>query len=341
VSGEELDDLFADGEPPRRRRRGTVVVLVSALVLLLGGFSVVGGYLWSLNSKLDHNVKHDETFLPPDTVERPRPPRSDNDALNILLIGSDARTGSDADPDVTGARSDTIMLAHITAKRDQVYLVSFPRDSYVSIPGHGRNKINAAYAFGGPRLLVQTIEGLTGVRVDHIAEIGFEGFRDVTTALGGVDVEVAKASSIPGTPYRWSAGVNHMQGEEALQFVRQRYGLSGGDLDRVLRQQAFVKAIMLKALSRGTVTDPAKFSKVVEAGTRYLTVDAALTTKKLRSLAVSLRGVRGDDITFVTAPVAGFGRTSAGASIVRLDVAKLSELSNALRQDTMSGYRPH
>lgn len=344
MTDEGFHDSIADdeerGDPPRRRPRRTLIAFISALVLLLGGVSMIGGYLWTLNNKLDDNVKRDETFLPPDTVEQPRPPRTGNSALNVLLIGSDARTGSDFDPEVTGGRSDTIMIAHITAERDKIYLVSFPRDSYVTIPGRGMNKINAAYAFGGPQLLVQTLERLTGARIDHVAEIGFEGFRDMTTALGGVDVDVAKASSIPGTSYRWSQGMNHMEGEDALQFVRQRYGLSGGDLDRVQRQQAFVKAIMLKTLSRGTLTDPVRFSKVVEAGTRYLTVDAGLSTKKMRSLGLSLRGLRGDDIAFVTVPVAGFGRTSAGASIVRLDTARLSELSKALRQDTMSSYQP-
>jgi len=336
VTEQELGELFAGDRPPRRRR--TVVVLVGALVLLFSGLAMITGYLWSINDTLADNVKHDDTFLPPDTVERP--PRAANAALNVLLIGSDARIGRDFDPTVTGARSDTIMVAHITADRDKVYLVSFPRDSYVAIPGHGMNKINAAYAFGGPALLVETLERLTGVRIDHVAEIGFEGFRDLTTALGGVDVNVAKASSAPGTPYRWSRGSNRMQGEEALQFVRQRYGLPGGDLDRVQRQQAFVKAIMLKTLSRGTLTDPARFSRVVDAGTRYLTVDGAFTTKLMRSIAWSLRGLRGDDVVFVTAPVAGFGRTAAGASIVRLDTANLSRLSGALRQDRMAGYRP-
>ncbi len=336
MTEQELGELFAGDRPPRRRR--TVVVLVGALVLLFSGLAMITGYLWSINDTLADNVKHDDTFLPPDTVERP--PRAANAALNVLLIGSDARIGRDFDPTVTGARSDTIMVAHITADRDKVYLVSFPRDSYVAIPGHGMNKINAAYAFGGPALLVETLERLTGVRIDHVAEIGFEGFRDLTTALGGVDVNVAKASSAPGTPYRWSRGSNRMQGEEALQFVRQRYGLPGGDLDRVQRQQAFVKAIMLKTLSRGTLTDPARFSRVVDAGTRYLTVDGAFTTKLMRSIAWSLRGLRGDDVVFVTAPVAGFGRTAAGASIVRLDTANLSRLSGALRQDRMAGYRP-
>ena len=207
-------------------------------------------------------------------------------------------------------------------------------------PGHGRNKINAAYAFGGPALLVLTLEAMTGVRIDHVAEIGFEGFRDVTVALGGVDVVVAKASSIPGTPYRWHVGTNRMEGDEALQFVRQRYGLAGGDLDRVQRQQAFVKAVLLQTLGSGTLTNPRKVSRVVEAGTKHLTVDDELDTGQLRSLAVSLRGLRGGDVGFTTAPVAGLGRSPAGASVVLLDTARLTLLGRALRLDQMAGYRP-
>lgn len=232
------------------------------------------------------------------------------------------------------------MTAHISAERDKIYLVSFPPHSYVTIPGRGRNKLNAAYAFGGPPLLVRTLETLTGVRIDHVAEIGFDGFRDLTDALDGVDVTVAESSSVPGTPYRWSAGNHRMDGEEALMFVRQRHGLAGGDLGRVERQQAFVEAVLLRALSRDTLTDPRKLSKVVDAGTRYLTVDDELDTGKLRKLGISLRHVRGDDISFVTAPVAGLGRSPAGASIVRLDPARLAWLSSGLRQDQMGNYRP-
>ena len=171
--------------------------------------------------------------------------------LNFLFIGSDAG------PDRVGARADVIILAHIPEDRHDVTLIHFPRDLYVDIPGHGKDKINASYAYGGAPLLVETLQGLAGAHVDHVAKIGFEGFKNMTDAVGGVNIYVAESSS-QGT-FTFVAGTTmHMNGDMALEFVRSRYQLSQGDISRGQRQQEFLKALMLKVLSGDTLTNPVK-----------------------------------------------------------------------------------
>jgi anionic cell wall polymer biosynthesis LytR-Cps2A-Psr (LCP) family protein len=286
-----------NADPPRRRR-STTIVLVSIVVLLVGGVLTAGSYLWSLNSKLDNNIKRDSSFLPADNAARPAP--GAKGALNIVVSGN-------------GYSSDnTTMIAHFTAKRDKVYVVSFPRDSYVDVPGHGKTRLSSAYGFGGHRLVIQTLEKLTGVRIDHMAEISFDSYHHAAISLGLSEEAVAKTSSASGRR----------------------------ELSRLARQQKYIKEVLVDLVNRGTLSNPVKLSRALDVATKKLTVDDALTTGKLRSLGVSLRGVRGKDITFLTAPVAGSGHPKTGMLITRLDGAKLSLLSKALREDTMSSYRP-
>src|SRR5699024_4791673 len=185
--------------------------------------------------------------------EAERPASGSKEDLNILLAGSDVRapggtTGEAAESGwAPGAgRSDAIMILHIDADRESAYLVSIPRDSWVTIPGEGKNKINAAFSLGGPALYVKTIEKLTGIRIDHLAMIDFEGFKQLTDALGGVTIDIADSGC------GRDAGTYDMNGAEALEYVRQRKCLEGGDFDRVKRQQNFLRQLMGKTLSGGT-----------------------------------------------------------------------------------------
>ncbi|MGB3828116.1 MAG: LCP family protein, partial [Ornithinimicrobium sp.] len=264
------------------------------------------------------------TMLPV-PVERPE---ESGEALNYLVLGSDSR-----DLDEERGRSDVIVLAHISDDRSRVDLVHFPRDYFVDIPGSSApNKINAAYSIGGAPLLVETIQPLIGVPIDSVAIVNFESFKALTDAVGGVDVEVAEAS--PGFPQ----GTMRMDGETGLEFVRERYALSQGDISRGQRQQAFIKAVMLKTLSSGTVTNPARLSQVVDAATKNLTVDKDLDVAEMRSLAFSMRGVRGDDINFVTAPWTGIGSDDVAGSIVVPAKDQLNVLVEHLQNDTMKDY---
>ncbi|GAA3607981.1 LCP family protein [Marihabitans asiaticum] len=335
------DDARDDRNPGRRgaarpRRRGLRRALVALLCIVVLAVAGVGGYLGFLNSKVD-DVKR-EALLPGgeggDEEQSTRGDRLVTDGgTNYLVIGSDARPGE------TASRADVIQLVHIPKDSSAVYLIHFPRDLYVEIPGRGKGKINASYAYGGAPLLVQTLQDLLGVKVDHVAKTDFEGFKQMTDAVGGVRVWADEASSSSGNGgVEIQQGWNDLDGEQALGFVRERYQLSEGDISRGQRQQAWMKAIMTKALSPGVLLNPVKFASFVEAGTSNAVVDDTLTTGDMRNQALALRGVRGEDIHFVTAPFAGYGTTEGGESIDVLDEQGMAALSDALKADDMAGY---
>lgn len=257
-----------------------------------------------------------------------RPAASASGATNILFLGSDKR----ADGSIAGQRSDTMMLVHIDADRQGATIVSIPRDSWVEIPGHGRGKINAAFAYGGTALAVETIEDLTGLRIDHVAAIDFEGFQALTDALGGVTITIPETVTDGYSGRVWEAGTHHMDGETALAYVRQRAGLPGGDLDRVKRQQNLMRTLFEDLLSRDTLSSPTTLYRSLDAITSNLAVDEDWSTAQMRNLALSMRSVRGDDIIFTTVPVKGTGMEGA-QSVVYLDEAAAQELWTALAED--------
>jgi LCP family protein required for cell wall assembly len=333
--------LEPEGPPPAPPHRVWSRVLLAAAVvaLLVGGGT---GLFFQRHRAYDENLRRIPGAFP---AESGRPAPAPGRAQNWLLVGSDRRahqatTGRDA----AGAlwhygaqRADTIMLAHLPAGRGRVYLVSFPRDAWVPIQGHGNAKLNAAFSFGGPPLLIATVERLTGVRVDHFAIVEFEGFKSMTDALGGVDVRVARTVWDPARKVVWPVGTHHLDGARALDFVRQRHNLPGGDLGRVKRQQAFLKALAGRVVDRGTLVNPLKLNAFLEASTKAVSVDESLTASKLRSLALRFRSVHAGDLVFVTAPVAGTG-TQGRQSVVYLDRAKGQALYQALRTDAVDGY---
>ncbi|MPZ62616.1 MAG: LytR family transcriptional regulator [Propionibacteriales bacterium] len=315
--------------------------------ILLGLFVLVAGSCGSL--ALYYNIKLgevDRIAALGDDVHRPD--KADGDAaraLNILLFGTDNGNGSsikeelaDGEWAVGAHRSDTIMIMHITADRKSAYLVSIPRDSYVKIPGHGMDKINAAFSYGGPHLAQQTIERLTDVRMDHVAIIDWASFKDLTTALGGVEVTVAETFTDTHNDVTWEKGTHNIEGEKALQYVRTRYGLDEGDFDRIKRQQNFLRAMLHKMLSQGTVSDPIKLTRVLEVLTDNLTVDEEFSPGIMRDLALSLRGLRGGDVVYLTAPQAGYGETEDGQSIVKIDRKESKALFAGLRDDDIESY---
>jgi LCP family protein required for cell wall assembly len=334
--------LEPDARPRAPRRRLLIRVLLvagAAAVLLVGG---AGGLFLERQRAYDRNIQRIPGAFPD---ESNRPARAPGRAQNWLLVGSDRRadqaiTGRDANQPLWryGAqRADTIMLVHLPADRDRAYLVSFPRDAWITIQGHGNAKLNAAFSYGGPPLLIATIERLTGVRVDHFAILDFEGFKSMTDALGGVDVQVTRTVWAPAQKVLWPAGTHHLDGARALDFVRQRHNLPGGDLGRIKRQQAFLKALARQAVDRGTLTNPLKLNALLEAFTKAVSVDESLTISRLRSLALHFRSVHAGDIVFLTAPVVGTG-TEGRQSVVYLDPVKGRRLYRALRTDAVAGY---
>lgn len=312
---------------PRHRRRGLIaLVVVGALVLAVG--LIAGGYLFSLRQSFYSKSTHV-------ALDEKRPEAAAG--TNYLLLGSDKR-----DPDseeartVTGQRSDVMMLVHVSADRTSAYVVSFPRDLYVPIPGHGSDRINAALAYGGVPLAVSTVQDYTGVPIDHVALIDFDGIQGLVDALGGVDVRVDQ--SFTGDGVEFTAGYQHMDGATALTFVRQRKQLADGDFARNRHQQALLAAIAEKIISRKTLTDPLKIKQLVDTVSPYLTVDDGLTASQMVSLGSSMRQLRSNSIYYLSAPHAGPTTTSAGASVVGTDEPAMDLLRTALREDTMADY---
>lgn len=338
TSGAEHDPYDGDAElrPRRRRRSFGRVLIVGVVVLALVAVGTVAGYFaflnWQVSSNLaysrllpDEQIMGEDEAVDPVQVERPE---TAGDARNFLILGTDSRDLSEE-----RGRSDVMVLVHVSDERDRVDLIHIPRDYFVEIPGSSRkNKINAAYAFGGAPLAVETLQPILGVPIDEVAIVDFDSFEAMTDAIGGVEVNVAEAS--PGFP----EGVMQMDGETGLEFVRERYSLSQGDISRGQRQQAFIKGIMEKALSRETLTNPARLASFVDAATTNLTVDDDLDLGEMRSLALSMRNVRGDDIHFVTAPWSGIGSDSWAGSIVNPAWEQVEVLAEHLRTDTMEDY---
>lgn len=262
------------------------------------------------------------------SATNPARPESAGEALNILIIGTDSR-----DLSVERGRSDVIILAHVDNDRSRVDLVHFPRDLFVPIAGTGgSSKINAAYAYGGAPLLVQTLQPLINVPIDHVAITNFDNFKAMTDAIGGVQVQVTEAGG------GFSTGTHHMNGEQGLRFVRERYSLSQGDISRGERQMQFVKGVMNKALSRETLTNPARLARFVDAASTNLTVDADLRVSDMRDLGFAMRDVRGGDIHFWTAPWNGIDMHPVAGSIVVMASEQMQSLSQHLQNDSMDSY---
>jgi len=332
------DDGRAPVEPetPKRRRRSrpamVLLILAAVLVGVLVVVAVIGAvYANNLARSFDDNATKIEQAFP---EEATRPAPAQDGAMNILLMGSDSRadatTIDDAGP--SDQRTDSMMLVHVDADRENVYVMSIMRDLWVPIPGRGDAKINAAFAYGGSPLTVQTVEQLVGVRIDHVAIIDFEGFKGMTTALGGVDV-VSPQAFTTGR-YSFDSGLNKLQGDAALAFVRERYRLPNGDFDRVKNQQAFVRGMANTVLSRQTLTDPGKISEFVAALSPYLTVDQSFDVGTIANLGISLRDITPAQIHFFTVPTSGTGMIG-DQSVVNLDQAGLDVVKQGLATDSL------
>jgi LCP family protein required for cell wall assembly len=336
--GTEADGVHADpdGEQDAPRRHTLRRVLISVGVLGLVLALVIGGGLWFVTERWAGNIDRvPGVFAGLDEEARPAAPTPAESApaepVTFLLVGSDTRGEVQAGEDPDG-RSDAIMLARFSADRASAQLISIPRDSWVDIPGHGKNKINASYAFGGPSLLIQTVEQLTQVRIDHYVAIDFDGIIQVTDDLGGVDVVVAETTK--NGRFTFPAGMNHLDGEQVRWYLAQRYGLLGGDFDRVKRQQQYLRAMFAKLFSADTFTDPGKLDAAMLAVTNAVSIDDSLDTGALLSLAYSMRGVTPANVEFFTAPVLGTGMEGP-ASVVYLDPVSCERMWSYLRSDSL------
>ena len=297
-----------------------------SLVVLLGGGI---GLALVLVERLGNNVArvHD-AFGEVDESSRPPP----TGALTFLLVGTDSRS-EDTPPGVaangTTSEGDVVMVAQVAADRKSATVVSIPRDTLVEIPDRRVDRIGTAYSAGGPSLLIRTVERLTSLRIDHFAVIDFAGFRQMVDAVGGIDVDV----TVPAAGFR--PGPAHMNGGQALAYVRDPTGALRGD--RARRQQSALRAILTRASSSGTLTDPVQLYDFLDAASRSVGVDDTLSNGGMRALGLKLSELGPGDVMFVRAPVAGIGQ-QGGRPAVRLDGARARELWTAVRDGAVAGF---
>jgi LCP family protein required for cell wall assembly len=329
------------GRPYKGRRKprwGRIALVAGAAVLVLG--LVAGISLYGYANGLNGDLKRTDAFS---DLTKGRPVKTVDGALNILLVGSDSRD-PDASKDTTNAwRADTLIVMHIPADHKSAQLVSIPRDLWVQIPSANdadcssgsRAKINAAFAFGGLPRAVRTVECMTDVHLDHVLAIDFGGFKEVTDALGGVDLKVEQSITSIHKPHRkFTKGTMHMNGTEALDWIRQRKQFPQGDFARMRHQQEFLKALMDKAASTGTLSNPSKLNNFLKAVTKAITADQDFS---LTDMAVQFRNLRGDNLTFITSPNKG-SATIAGQSVVVSDREKALAMYKAISADKMGDW---
>jgi LCP family protein required for cell wall assembly len=342
----------------------TVVTLVSAVTL------VAIGYAYTAVDELRNNVNTTDALHRQPVHEGAPPPAADDDgATDILLVGSDSRTDMEGNPlprhvleqlrteSKAGVNTDTLIIMRIPDGDGPPTGISIPRDTWIDVPTGGQAKINSVYGAAksrerdrlraggmtdparleresdqaGRQALIQTIQRLAGIRVDHYAEVNLFGFYLLTEALGGVPVCLNHATVDKDSGASFRAGPQVVSGSEALSFVRQRKNLPRGDLDRIVRQQAFLASALKKVLSAGTLTDPDRLERLADAVRRSLVLDSGLD---LLRFAEQVRGVASGDVRFVTIPVTDTAARSPDGeqSIVTVDVARVRAFVKGMLQ---------
>jgi LCP family protein required for cell wall assembly len=343
----------------------TVLAVASAAVL------VITGYAWTLSRQLDASLTTSAVLDHPGHASRIGP-AAPAGPINVLLVGLDSRTDAEGNPlapqvlaalhagdDGGELNTDTLILVHLPAEPTQpTVAVSIPRDSYVTLPGFGTHKINSAYQRGmlsakstlaaqgisgraldrlarqaGGRELVQTVEQLTGVTLDHYAEINLAGFYEITQAVGGVPVCLTAPVRDSYTGADFPAGPQTVSGAAALAFVRQRHGLPHGDLDRILRQQAYLSGLAHRLLSGGVLANPGAVAALREAIARYVVVDPGWD---LAGLVQQVHSMSEGSIEFRTIPTGRIDLPTADGDAVQVDPGQVqqfvAELTNPADQ---------
>jgi LCP family protein required for cell wall assembly len=304
-----------------------------ALLAILGAMStlvlVASGGAWVLTSYVTDHLGR----LSVGTSGTPR-----SGPLNILVAGVDIRRGLSAHQQARlhvghdiSANSDTLMVVHIPASHRYAQVVSLPRDSWVNIPGHGMNKINAAFGIGGPRLMVATVEAATGLDINDYVEVNFLGFVKAIDAMGGVDICLPFAVDDSYSGLHLAAGRHHVDGVTALEFARDRHSFATSDLARISNQQQLMSTMVSQAASAGTLSNPFRLQRVLSSVTSAVEVDQGFN---LVSLASELKGIRPRDVAFSTVPLGNLNyQAPDGQSAVLWSSSGASRLFAQIRSD--------
>ncbi|MDM8077765.1 transcriptional regulator [Actinomyces oris] len=339
-SGADTTSARSAGSALRRPGRGWRIALLSVLAIFLVLTLATGGLaLW-----VRHSIASGMEFIAdpfagiPTRAPQQKVAAGEEPAVNILVLGTDSRTSaSDPSQWKEGAqRTDAIMIVQVSGDRKTVSVMSIPRDSWVEIPGHGQGKINAAYSYGGPSLTIHTVENLTGIHIDHFAVANFESFVALTDEIGGVRVNLKTPQTLAGKEL--GAGAQVLNGQQALAYTRERSSLPNGDFDRVKRQQTWMRSIVSRVLTNGTLSSPTALYSFLKTASRTVAVDESFTLNQMQSLALETRHLHSNDIAFMTVPTAGTGTSADGQSIVTLDADADAPLFKAFAEDRVSAY---
>jgi len=298
------------------------MALVSTIIVLISAVS------WASFSLASASIKRVDVFE--GRVERPD--RLAGSAINYLIVGSDTRVGLTkaeikelrvgSTAVAAGKRADTMILVHISKARDRATIISIPRDTFAAVPewtdstgkvhSPSYSKINETFGKGDAKLLVQTLEGMTNLRIDHYVEVSFLGFKNMVDALGGVTICNKKNINDPKSYLTLKAGLHKLNGVDSLKYVRTRYFDGMGDLGRMQRQQQFVSAMIRTASSKSTLLNPVKVVKFVNAGLASVVTDPDLTQDDLIVLAEQLRGISTKKVRTLTVPLSNTFYNSRG-----------------------------
>lgn len=324
-------ESYLSAEPPHsgaiHTRSWSKRIFLTLLTLLLALVLAIVFWGLFLNNRVNTNIGRTDALS--GTADTP--------GTTWLIAGSDSREGTaEASLGVQGQRSDTIILVH-QAANGTAMIVSLPRDSYVEIPGHGHNKLNAAFSEGGPALLVSTVEGLTGLTVDHYVQIGFNGVSQVVDGVGGINLCWDQTFSDRVSGLSWQAGCHDVDGTTALLFARMRYADPLGDIGRTQRQRLVISSTLKKALSPEVLINPARQVALADAGAAALTVDRSTQTIDIARLALALRKA-GDAGLQGVPPIASLGYNPGGGvgSTVKLDENRTPAFWEGLRNGTLT-----
>ncbi|MEU6377605.1 LCP family protein [Streptomyces sp. NPDC046909] len=349
--------MNGDDEGRRAGRRSRVLKAAGLTLagVLVAGAAAGGWVYWHLNDNIKsvdiNSALGDDRPAKPVTTPSPSasasasPSPLPSEALNILVLGSDSRSGKENQAlgggSSTGARSDTAMVVHIDAGRTEATVVSIPRDTLVTRPScpledGGSTAVaynamfNSAYSVGGPVCAVKTVESITDVRMDHYIEIDFSGFAKLVNALGGVTVTTDEDIDDSSSHLKLKAGTHHLNGKQALALARTRHGIGdGSDLGRIGLQQKLVKALLEQIAATDLLTSPTKLYKVADAITGSLTTDTGLDSLgELTTLGQSLKGLSSDQVKTVMMPVV---TAPSDANRVVANEPEASELWESLR----------
>ncbi|MFJ5263915.1 LCP family protein [Streptomyces sp. NPDC088387] len=327
----------------RKDRKGhtgmKIAAWTAAAVVVLGGTGA--GYVYF---KLNGNLKSVDIDH---ALGTDRPTKVDNGSENILVLGSDTRSGSNqklgGGADDGSARSDTAMIVHVYEGHKKASVVSIPRDTLIdrpectdtdgkTYPAASGAMFNSAYSTAGAPCAVKTVESITGIRMDHYLEVDFSGFEKLVDELGGVKVTTTEDISDPDSHLDLKAGTHQLTGEQALGLVRTRHGVGdGSDLGRIQLQQAFIKALVEQVKDIGVFTNPKKLYDLADTATKAVTTDSDIgSVNSLMSWANGLKGISSANMHMVTMPVQ---YDPADANRVLLDEPKAEQVWTALKND--------